>query len=463
MTVTPAAAREFASSPAQFFDHSWHAMQHVERERLEALQLAALRLRFADLRDRLPTLTAMAGEQDVTAIDALDDVVPLLFEHSVYKSYPVSLLQRNRFDAVTRWLDRLTTHDLSGVDVSRCEGIDDWLDALDTQTPLRVAHSSGTAGTMSFLPRSQTEWDRMIESLRPSLFGNGVEHLDLIWPGFRHGRGAITRLPDMAIDRLLGSEERLHVLRQGRMSADAMFLAAQLRAAQARGEVDQLEVNPSLLARREEFEQAQRELLEGLPRFIETVSGRLAGKRIWLMGTWNVLHAIAQAGLEAGLENVFAADSLVTTGGGAKGQSVPDGWDEDVKRFVGVDHLQHAYGMSELTAINKLCEHGRYHLEPWLIGFVLDPETGRPLPREGTQTGRAAFFDLIAESYWGGFITGDEVTADWEPCACGRTTLHLARQIERFSDKRDDDDKITCAASDEAHASALEFLTERRG
>jgi len=34
------------------------------------------------------------------------------------------------------------------------------------------------------------------------------------------------------------------------MSSDAMFLAGRLRAAAARGEVDQLEINPALRGRR---------------------------------------------------------------------------------------------------------------------------------------------------------------------------------------------------------------------
>ena len=240
-----------------------------------------------------------------------------------------------------------------------------------------------------------------------------------------------------------------------------MYLAGRVRAAQARGELDRLEINPALRARREQFEREQRELLESLPRFIDRSIERLRGERVWVLATWNVLYAMAQAGLERGVENVFAPDSLVTTGGGAKGQIVPDDWEETVKRFVGVDRIQHAYAMTEMTGLSKLCEHGRYHWEPWVIPFVLDPSDGTLLPRSGVQTGRAAIFDLLPRSYWGGFVTGDEVTATWEPCPCGRTTAHIERRIERYSDKRGGDDKITCAASDDAHRAALEFLTER--
>jgi hypothetical protein len=470
VTVTTDEARRFATRPARFFGHSWHAMHHADRDRLAALQLAALRLRFDELHDRIPTLTAMAAEQGTDEIAELDDIVALLFQHSVYKSYPASLLEKNRFGQLTRWLDRLTTHDLSGLAVDECDCLDTWLDVLDAETELRVLHSSGTAGTMSFLPRSADEWDRMYEGLRCGLFqfsdpdgssDHAGEYFNLIWPLYRYGRSAITRVPEMAMTRLLGSEERLHVMRQGRVSSDSMYLAGRLRAAAARGELDQLEINPALRARRDEFEREQRELRDGLPRFIDDTIERLRGERVWVLATWNVLYEMARVGLAKGVTDAFAPDSLVTTGGGAKGQVVPDDWEEDVKRFTGVDCLQHAYAMSELMALNKMCEHGHYHFEPWIVPFVLDPEDGRPLPREGRQTGRAAFFDLMPDTYWGGFITGDEITADWTACPCGRTTPHILRNIERYSEKHGGDDKITCAASDEAHRAALEFLNER--
>jgi hypothetical protein len=471
MRLGEADSAAFADSPASYFRDSWHAMHHVEPARLADLQLSGLKLRFEQLRGRIPVLTAIAGEQGVTEIEAVEDVVPLLFQHSVYKSYPASLLERNRFGPLTTWLDRLTTHDLTGVPVDDCDSIDSWLDALDAHTRLRVCHSSGTAGQMSFLPRARDEWGEMFNAFRAGLFqfsdpdgtsDHAGEYFNLIWPLYRYGRGAITRVPEMALGPMLGGDEsRLHVLRQGRLSSDSMYLAGRVRAAQARGELDRLEINPALRARRYQFEREQRELLESLPRFIERSIERLRGERVWVLATWNVLYGMAQAGLERGVENVFAPDSLVTTGGGAKGQVVPDDWEETVKRFVGVDRIQHAYAMTEMTGLSKLCEHGRYHWEPWVIPFVLDPSDGTLLPQSGVQTGRAAIFDLLPRSYWGGFVTGDEVTATWEPCPCGRTTAHIERRIERYSDKRGGDDKITCAASDDAHRAALEFLTER--
>jgi hypothetical protein len=459
----------FVTDPSEYFGHSWHAMHHVDAQELAQLQLAGLRLRFRDLRDRIAVLAGLADDRGTDQIGVVEDVVPLLFPHTTYKSYPVSLLLQSRFPALTRWLGRLTTHDLSSVDVSGCQTIDEWLDVIEAETPLRPAHSSGTTGTMSFFPRGAVEWARMFSALKCGLFQfsdplDETDHRDvrfkLIWPLFASGRSAIGRIPEMAMPEILGSPENLHVMRQGRMSADGMFLAARLAQAETRGEVDKLEVPPGLLARRDEFLREQRELQQSTDRFLRNAVRDLAGERVWLTGSWNVLYNMAKAGLEAGQKAVFAPDSLVSTGGGAKGQVVPDEWEDVVKRFVGVDRIQHGYAMTELTGMNRLCEENRYHFEPWIIPFVLDPQTGRPLDGKGEQTGQGAFFDLIAESYWGGTISGDEITIDRQPCECGRTTIHMARRVERYSEKQGGDDKITCAATDEAHNRVLRFLAD---
>src|SRR3546814_16308964 len=70
----------------------------------------------------------------------------LFLPHTAYKSYPLSFLERNRFDALTRWLDGLTAIDLSGVDVSGIDSIDDWLRRLEETTELKVNHTFGTTG-----------------------------------------------------------------------------------------------------------------------------------------------------------------------------------------------------------------------------------------------------------------------------------------------------------------------------
>jgi len=137
-----------------------------------------------------------------------------------------------------------------------------------------------------------------------------------------------------------------------------------------------------------------------------------------------------------------------------------------VREFFGVDHLFAAYGRSEMCGQFPSCEHGHYHAPPWVIPFILDSETGEVLPRHGTVTGRFAFFDLLPDARWGGFVTGDEVTISWDkPCDCGRTGPYVHAKIQRFSDKKDfsGEEKINCAAAPDAYAEALDFLNEGVG
>jgi hypothetical protein len=71
--------------------------------------------------------------------------------------------------------------------------------------------------------------------------------------------------------------------------------------------------------------------------------------------------------------------------------------------------------------------------------------------------------DLLPDSYWGGFVTGDRVTmAGFDaPCECGRRGPYLEPEIARFSDLTEGDDKINCAGAPEAHDRAVDFLLER--
>ena len=79
------------------------------------------------------------------------------------------------------------------------------------------------------------------------------------------------------------------------------------------------------------------------------------------------------------------------------------------------------------------------------------------LPREGVQKGRLVFIDLLAESYWGGFISGDEVTIHWdEDSAIGGPRIE--KEVRRFSEAEGGDDKITCAGSAKAYNEFMDFV-----
>jgi hypothetical protein len=187
----------------------------------------------------------------------------------------------------------------------------------------------------------------------------------------------------------------------------------------------------------------------------------LRGQRVMMFGTLSVFYDMAVAAEARGLVGMFAPDSLIAMGGGNKGRDLPDGWEETLFRFLGRP-VRNSYGMTEMSGgALRACDQGHYHLPPWVIPFLLDPESGEQAPRHGTHRGRFGFFDTMAGSYWGGFLSGDEVTLQWgdeEPCGCGRSGPFLHPAIRRYSDKEGGDDKVTCAGAPEAQDRAIDFL-----
>jgi hypothetical protein len=463
------------NDPATLANHCHETWSHLPRADIDALQLLGLQRRFAELRDRIPMLKKLADAEGVARVEQLDDVVPLLFEHTVYKSYPPSLLEKRNFTQINRWLGKLVTPEIAAAiaaaDVSACHGLDDWFAAMDAAVPqLRLSHTSGTSGTLSFLPHSVREWEKTCQIRRMFAWDMNGPHtprpdLHTVFPYFRSGYLSHLRANDFLIEALLPGESHFHAAYPATLSSDVLHLGAKIRAAHAKGTLDRLEIGPTLLAKKKAFDQLQADMPRHLAAFFERMATELNGKRVYIGATWNLLHNMAKAGLARGLHNVFAAGSYVATTGGAKGVVQPEGWQEDILRFTGVKRLNESYAMSEVVGGSHMrCEQGHFHFAPTVIPYLLDPDTSKPLPRTGRVIGRAAFFDLGAETRWGGFITGDEITVEWDqPCPCGWPSRYVAGPIQRYSEKNGGDDKITCAATEGSHREAMEFLNNLDG
>jgi hypothetical protein len=380
------------------------------------------------------------------------------------------VLERGQFARLTQWLQGLTSHDLGGVDSTGITTIDDWIALLDRSTDLRVLHTFGTSGKLSFMPRTQQQWidsntltSHYVRDWRGA--GSGPDllarRLPMVQPGYRFGAGATYRGVDVMVKRWAGGDDNaLFLFPDAYYSADIASLAGRLRAAEARGEQGQLQLSPALLARREEFARREQDRPAQMEKFFAEVLRRFRGQDICLFAVWPILFEWAEAGLARDIRSAFGPGSVLMSGGGNKGKALPDDYREQIVEFLGFDNCFEVYSMSELMAGCPRCEHGHYHVPPVLIPFVLDPDCGAPVPARGAQTGRFAYMDLLADSYWGGLITGDEVTmAGWdEPCACGRSGPYIHAAIRRYSDKQGGDDKINCAGAPEAHDRAIDFL-----
>jgi len=458
----------YAARPEELLDLDRTAAIEFAADDVEKMQLLAVRARFAMLRDKLPALANLAKEHGISEIESLTDAAKLLFKHSVYKSYPISLVEKGQFDRLTQWLGKLTTVDLSAVKTSDLNSIDDWLDALLRDANVRIIHSTGTSGKLSFLPigpediRVQTKSAMVVMQELGQPKPEGLEDIPMIVVGHRvmyNGYGA--KLEAFVKDVYHGDESMLYVMDPGRLSADVLSLGGRLAAAEGRGALGRSELAPSLAARLDDFIAEQRAAPERRAKFFDRVFDTLKGRRVMLSGNWAMLYEIMEAGRQRGLsDGVFAPDSLIQCAGGTKGRVFPEGYREDIKDFLGVPTINEAYGMSEITSLMGMCEARHYHVPPWLLVFVLDPETGQPSPREGTHTGRFGVIDLGVKQRWPGVLSGDEVTMSFDTCACGRPGPHIADTVRRFSEREGGDDKITCAGAPEAHDNALAFLAD---
>ena len=58
-------------------------------------------LPLISVRDDEQDLLALAEKQGVTSIDEVNDIAPLLFTHRVYKSYPLSLIEKKKLSLFT--------------------------------------------------------------------------------------------------------------------------------------------------------------------------------------------------------------------------------------------------------------------------------------------------------------------------------------------------------------------------
>jgi len=445
-------------------------------EDVKQVQLSAAASRFEQLVTRIPMLRKLAAEQGVDAIREVEDVAKLLFRHNVYKSYPLALLERGAFQRLTRWLSGLTTCDLAGLDASDCEGIDEWIDLLDAHTEIRLVHSSGTTGKLSFLPRTENEyaqidlevWRHYFEGFRREGENqiDGIEDVPIVNPGYASGALAgQRRLTQIVKHWHRGRPVPVISLLPLRMSADALSLGGRIRAAEARGESGQVRLSPQLMSRREEFLAQAKEAPNRMGAFLDAIA-ELQGQRVMMFGTVPLYYDMAIAAAAKGLKHMFAANSLIAMGGGSKGRVLPDGWQETLFGFLGRT-VRNSYGMSEMMGgAVRGCRQGNYHLQPWVILYLLDPQSGAILPRHGVKTGRFGFFDTLASTYWGGFLSGDEVTISWEdavPCTCGRIGPYLHPLIRRYSEQEGGDDKVSCAGSPEAQDKAVEFLLSIAG
>jgi hypothetical protein len=439
----------------------------IDPEDAERMQLHWIQQRYDDLRPRIRVLDTVASDVGISRIEKLEDVVPLCLPHTIYKSYSIRSVQEGRWDRLTTWLDGLTTEDLSGLDVSGASSLESWLDIVEAGTRLQPLVSSGTSGKVSFFPRTTVEMGILLRATLQTFAGYRDEadtglasgDADMFSPlPMATGRQTLPRVFALFRDHCYGGDgSRIHTRGQGHWDADMLWLSGRLRAAAARGE--EIALAPETVAVAERVKAIQADAVRENEQFLHDLMVGQRGKRVVLFAPTFTLYDLAAECERRGMDSDFAPGTCIITGGGNKGAELPDGWEAVVERVFPFWQLT-MYSMTETIASCRKCAAGWYHYPPTIVLFVIDPDTSEPLPRSGMQTGRLAIFDVCAETYWGGAITGDKVTVDWETaCPCGRKGPRIKDDVTRYSNLRDDD-RITCAKSPGAYERAVDALTE---
>ncbi len=452
-------------APADWVKNSLDAVLATSWRDYEEAQARAIAKRFEQFSGRVAALDKLAKRQGVTKVDSISDALPLFFDHRVYKSYPLQIIEKRDLAKLTGWLDKLTIHDLTKLDLSGLTTIESWLDRLD-EFGMLIGHSTGTTGKLSFLPRSRSElevWDGAYNFAQHATTGVDPhkEFVTTFFPGYRGGHHMMLKMLQIFGVPAAGGPDQFITLYQTHVSADLSSLAGRMQSAEDRGELAKLGLEPELLEAREALIAQGKRREQDLDAWFTRLIEEYSGKRVKIGGTAADLIRTARTGIDKGVKPSFAPNSFISTGGGMKGlKDPPDDWESFVIDWFGVERIAAIYGMSEIMGTAPKCSHGYYHLPPWTLTVLLDADN-KELPRQGSQTGRFAAFDVLAESYWGGFISGDRVTVHWEEdCACGWKGPRVDPEIARFSELEGGDDKISCSGSVQAYNEFMDYVSQ---
>ena len=412
-------------------------------------QMQAAGERLDQRRGAIKVLAKRAETGGDGVIRQPSDIVPLLFAHSSYKSYPESWLTQGKWARMCRWLDTLTTSRVPGEGMDEAKDVDDWIHRLSLAGHY-LSCSSGTTGKCSMLPASAAD--------RSFVKRQMVQ-------GFSWATGIVPKC-DYKVFGLAPATKafRHHDSRQAIVDAfacaDRQFptepitVGQVMRMVALRRSVADGTARPADIAAFEEISAARGKALEdGLRSTAEAIIAS-RGEKMIVQGLVPTMFQIAEMVRAMGYSaKDFHPQNALMTGGGLKGAKLAADYRERIFETFNVQSVRtfQFYSMQEINTTMPRCGAGRYHVAPWLLLLVLD-ETGEQLmdARADEIEGRAAFLDLSIDGRWGGLITGDKVRAHYGSCSCGHAGPTIAADIARYADLPGGD-KISCAGTIDAY------------
>jgi len=424
---------------------------------LAAAQSAALNERFEERKDRIKLLAHRAREAGITQVRSREEMVPLLLPHTAYKSYPESFLIEGKWDRLSKWIGTVSSHPIAAVETGDITDIDEWIARLEARGHY-VSCSSGTTGKSAMLIASDADmaWSRK-DTVGVFSWGSGVK------PARDRRMMGLAPIAHVPKNVVIAEAQRAAygdpAKEAYRLKVPPITVGQLTRMVVLRKKMTEGSALPEEIA---QFERTSRERQETLERAMQEAAQAVVsyrGDKLYVSGLWNALYQVARQVRELGYAaKDFHPDNCIYVGGGLKRAQLPPDYQQFVHETFNIPANRHFqnYSMQELNSGMPKCQRGgRYHVPPWMVPFILDEEGNTLLPHTGGEIeGRAAFFDLALDGRWGGVITGDKISLDLGPCACGNAGATVRDNIVRYADIKGDD-KIGCAGTVDAYVRGL--------
>ena len=420
---------------------------------VRAAQIEAVNERFQERKDAIKLLGHRAREAGLAEVRSHEDMVQLLFPHTAYKSYPESFLTDQRWDRLGKWLDTVSSHRVPPQDPAQIADMDDWVDKLQASGHY-VSCSSGTTGKSAMLVASaqDMEWCKK-EAVTAYSWGSGIKPAQdrrifglaavaHVPRNLATGEAYVAALQDPTVERFAYPVPP--------MTVGSLIAMVVLRKAIAEGTA-----RPADIQRFEETSVARQKAVDDAVGIAAQAVVEARASKLHVTGLWLGLYSVAKAVRDMGYgAKDFHPENSIYVGGGLKRAKLPDDYREFVYETFNIasERNYQNYSMQELHSGMPRCRQGgRYHVPPWVVPLILNKEGDALLPITASEyEGRAAFFDLSIDGRWGGVISGDKVSIDFSPCACGNKGPTIRDDIVRYADL-EGDDKIGCAGTVDAY------------
>jgi hypothetical protein len=447
---------------------------------LRDAQINAMNERFQERRGQIKLVGHRASEAGIDQVGSFEEVVQLLLPHTAYKSYPESWLAQKRWDRLSKWLDTVSAHRVpidqatgaptggptSAASPSAAAGsavsattdatvndVDSWIDRL-ARSGSFVSCSSGTTGKSAMLVASaqDMDWCRR-EAIAAYSWGSGVK------PNRDRrmfGMAAVAQVPrnlatgEAYIAALQDPQYERFAYPVPPITVGALTQMVVLRKAIADGTA-----KPADISEFAQISAARQKAVDDAVAITAAAVIQARHSKLHITGLWSGLYNVAKAVRDLGCSaKDFNPENSIYVGGGLKRAKLPDDYREFVYETFNIqpERNYQNYSMQELHSGMPRCRAGgRYHVPPWVVPLILDKEGNNLLSMvDAEYEGRAGFFDLSIDGRWGGVISGDKVSVDYGPCACGSKGPSIRDNIVRYADL-EGDDKIGCAGTVDAY------------